>query len=288
MPKTSRPAPIAFASRVHLVPIRLMKRPAFLQKEFKESRAQHIADTLDLDGLGRIVVNHRDGVYWIIDGCHRHYALVQNDFSAYDIECEVYEGLSDEQMAKVFLLHANRRLMGAFEKFNVQCEAGTAREAEIKRTVEAAGLKISRAKDPGCLSAVSALVRVHDLAGVEAVARVLQIVRDAWGNAPGSFEGQVIYGLGLVVNRYNGSVSTSHLTTSLAAVPNGVRGVLQRAEAQRDRTGNPKSMCVAAAIVDIYNRRRTKGARTLLSWWKSEAEALAAAAAAPRKEARRG
>lgn len=266
------PAHVPFASKVHLVPMRLMRRPAFLQKEFREARAEQIAANFELNGLGRLVVNHRDGVFFIIDGCHRHYALLQNGFGEYDIECEVYTDLTDEQMAQVFLLHSKRRVMSPFEKFNVNCEASTPRECDVRRLVESNNLKVARAKEVGCVSAVSALLRVYDGCGGVVLGMMLRTLNSAFAGDPASFDGQLMEALGLVFNRYNGRTNEKELTARLSQAQHGVRGILRRAEAQRDKTGHQKVQCIAAVVVDLYNRGTKRTSERLPSWWKDECD----------------
>jgi len=265
---------LQFASKMYDVPYKLLCRPDFLQKEFNEARADRIAAKFDLNGLGRLVVNHRDGRYWIIDGCNRHHALGVNGFQNYDIPCEVYEDLTDEQMAKVFLLLANRRVMSAFEKFNVNVEANAPRECEIQRSIEALGLKISRMKHKGCLSSVAALVKIFDLGGSKLVALVLRTLNAAYDGDHTSFDPQIILGLGRVYNRFDGRAQEKLVIDRLVALSNGVRGLHQRAEQLRCRTGNQKAHCISAVIVDLYNKGLT-GKDRLPPWWKSADEAAA-------------
>jgi hypothetical protein len=259
----------------------LMRRPTFLQKEFRESRAQQMAAKFDLNGLGRLVVNHREGVFLIIDGCHRHYALLKNEFGSYDIECEVYENLTDDQMAQVFLLHAKRRVMGQFEKFNVNCEAKAHRECEIRRLVESNKLKISRERRECCVSAVSALIRVFDSCGGKILGMMLRTVNRAFTGDPAAFDGPLMEAVGQIYNRYNGRTNEELLTERLSAAHQGVRGLYRRAEAQKARTGNQKVQCIAAVIVDLYNRGlNARSEKRLPSWWKDCEEAEAPTPAA--------
>jgi Family of unknown function (DUF6551) len=270
-----KPKTLTFPSKFHLVPMALLRRPTFLQKEFRESRAQQMALNFKIEGLGRLIVNHRDGVFLIIDGCHRHYALLKNDFGSYDIECEVYENLSDEEMAQVFLLHAKRRVMAQFEKFNVNCEANTPRECEIRRVVESNKLKISREREVGCVSAVAALIRVYDACGSKMLGMVLRTLNRAFAGDYAAFDGPLMEAIGQVFNRYNGRTSEDLLTERLSTAQGGVRAIYRRAENQRVRTGNQRVPCIAAAIVELYNRGlNARSERRLASWWKHSDEDL--------------
>jgi hypothetical protein len=87
-----------------------------------------------------------------------------------------------------------------------------------------------------------------------------------------SFDAKVIEGLWLVYHRYNGKTNERELAARLGSAASGVRGLLRRAETQRLRTGNQLAQCVAAAVVDMYNRGLGPRAKDRLpSWWK-EAE----------------
>lgn len=82
----------------------------------------------------------------------------------------------------------------------------------------------------------------------------------------------MVEGLGLVFNRYNGRTSEKELAARLAATPHGVRGLLRRANTQRERTGGQKAQCVAASVVEIYNKGiGPRAASRLPAWWKEAA-----------------
>ena len=156
-----------------------------------------------------------------------------------------------------------------FEKFPIACTAGRQRELDIRRTVEIHGLKISQAKERGCVGAVSALTKIYDSAGPIILGQAIRTIRDAFGDDPLAFDGYLLQGLGLVFNRYNGLANEKELVQLLAHVQHGSRGLLRRAEAQRERTGNQKVQCVAAAIVELHNKGTRSHTKRLPSWWKS-------------------
>jgi hypothetical protein len=266
-PKTAT----ARTSKVGRVSIAKMRVPpaGVSQRKFSRAQGEEIASNLDLDKLGLPIVNVRDGIPWVLDGQHRIYALKENGFEAYEIECEIYEGLSDAEMADIFLGRDDRRPINVFEKFQVACTAERKRETDIRRTVESQGLKISQTKDAGCIGAVGALGRVYDRAGAAVLGQALRTIRDAYGGDPNAFDGELIQGLGLIYNRYNGKTDEKALATALSAAAHGVRGLMRRAEAQRERTGNQKSHCVAATVVDIYNKGLgPRAGKRLPTWWK--------------------
>ncbi len=258
-------------SKVRPVPLGAMRIPPALytQRQFRKAHGDELAAVLDLNKLGFLIINYRDGIYWVLDGQHRLYALKQNGFADTDVlDCEVYEDLTDPEMADIFLGRDERRPISAFDKFHVACTAGHRAECDIRRVVEAQGLKISQAKSENCVSSVGALRQLYDRSGDLVVARTVRTLKQAFEGNADAFETQLILGVGFVYNRYDGKTNERELATRLAAVPRGPKGLLQRAESLRERTGNQKAQCVAATIVDLYNRGAGPRAKDRLpSWW---------------------
>jgi hypothetical protein len=250
--------------------------PALLtQREFRKAHGDRIAADLDLDKIGFPIMNLRDGHYWVLDGQHRLYALKQFGFSDTDtIDCEVYENLTDPEMAEIFLGRDARRAIGQFDKFHVACTAGRSRETDVRRTVESNGLKLGRTKEENTIGAIGALCKVYDRAGALVLGQTLRTLRDAFAGDPRSFSPELIEGIGLVYNRYNGKTNEKMLAVRLSETRGGVRNVINRAEAQRERTNNQKAQCVAATVVDIYNSGAGPRAKERLQqWWKLDAPA---------------
>jgi uncharacterized protein DUF6551 len=241
------------------------------QREFRKAHGDRIASELDLDKLGFPIINHRGDNYWVCDGQHRVYALKTFGFSDTDtIECEVYEDLTDAEMAEIFLGRDARRAISPYDKFHVACTAGRKREADVRRTVESNGLRIGRVKEDHTIGAIGALCKVYDRSGPIVLGQVVRTIKNAFAGDPRSFCPEMIEGVGLVYNRFNGKTDDKEMATALAATSGGARGILNRAEAQRERTGNQKSQCLAATVVDVYNRGRgPRDAKRLPPWWKS-------------------
>ena len=239
------------------------------QREFRKSHGDAIAADLDLNKLGYPVVNHRDGLYWVIDGQHRIYALKQNGFGDDVVDCEVYEGLTDAEASDIFLGRDKRRQVPPFDKFHIACTAGYVRETSIRRAVESNGQKFSRDRDEG-ISTVGALGKVYDQSGDIVLGQVIRTINLSFSGDPLGFDRSVIEGLGLVYNRFNGKTNERNMAHRLSALKQGARELLRKAEALRERTGNQKKHCVAAVIVDVYNKGEgsTTSKGRLPSWWK--------------------
>jgi len=271
-------------SKIRPVPISQMRVPPALvvQREFRQAHADKIAADLDLNKLGFPIVNHRDGVYWVVDGQHRRDALIQNGFENDNLDCEVYEGLTDAEMADIFLGRDKRKQIPPYDKFHVSCTAGYKRELDIHNVVVTNGQKISRDRREG-ISTVGALTSVHDRAGLAVLGSVIRTINLAFAGDELAFDRSIIEGLGLVYNRFNGKTNEKQLAHRLNALRQGARELLRKAESIRERTGNQKKHCVAAAIVEVYNKGEGAHAKSRLpAWWK---EGTGAVAAKPRQEA---
>jgi hypothetical protein len=257
-------------SKVYLVPIPMMRVPPALvtQRQFRPAHGNRIAAELDLDQLGFPIVNLRDGIYWILDGQHRIYALRQKDYGEYQIECEVYENLTDQEMARIFLGRDDRKQVAPYDKFHVSVTAGYTREQGILRAVESNGQKISRDRREG-ISTVGALGAVYDRSGEVVLGQVIRCINLSFSGDELAFDRSIVEGLGQVFNRFNGKTNEKALATRLSNLRHGARELLQKAEQLRERTGNQKKHCVSAAIVDIYNKPEAPTSKNRLpNWWK--------------------
>lgn len=246
-----------------------------VQRRFNKQQAEKYAADFDFQKLGLPIVNHRDGHFWIVDGQHRVAALKLVGLGNEQLDCEVYTDLSDAQMAEIFLGRDDRRRIETFTKFMVACTAGRARETEVRRLVESNGLKVSRQKAESCVGAVSALLKVYDSAGATVLGQVLRTVRDSFAADPVAFDAVIVEGMGLFFNRFNGHTPEKSMIERLTTMRQGARGLLQRAATLQQQTGNPKVQCVAAVLVDVYNKNRV-GRMRLPPWWKARTEAAAA------------
>lgn len=254
------------AARLKWVPLDQIKVNPLAQRDLNAARVDHLAANMDLEQIGTLTVNFRDGSWWCIDGQHRMEALRSCDFHDEKVQCWAYEGLSSEQEAEVFLKLNNTLTVAALPKFRAAVHAGRPVESDIDRIVRSVDLVVSNDKIPGAIGAVGTLGRVYHR-GPGVLARSLRIIRDAYGD--GGLEAPVIDGIGHLCARYNGDLNEAEAVEKLSKAHGGVNGLLNKAEVLRRSTGNQKGQCVAAAAVDTINSGR--GGKKLPSWWKAEA-----------------
>lgn len=252
-------------ARLRWVPINRMKVSPTAQRELNEAWVDRLAMEMELESLGYPTVNHRDDHYYVIDGQHRIEALRKLGFTDEKVECWTYEGMAEEDEAERFLKLNNKLTIETHAKFRVAVAAGRDVQCDIERIVRANGCVISKDNVPGAIGAVGTLERIYRRSDPKTLARTIRIVRDAYGDA--GMEAPVLDGIGLLCQRYNGSLDDLAAVEKLAGANGGPVGLLGRAEVTRRQTGQPKAHCVAAAAVEFINSG--KGGKKLPSWWKA-------------------
>lgn len=230
------------------------------QREYDANWAARLASDFDLEAIGFIVVNIRNGYTYCIDGQHRIGALRLLGFGDDTVQCEVYEGLTVKEEAEEFLKRNNKKTVRQLDKFRVAVTADRQEETAIRRLMGAQGLTISQTG----ISAVGALTKAYRLQNAAGFSMMLRIIRDAYGEA--GFRAHVINGLSLFLHRYDGQINEALAVTRLGGAAGGVNGLLGYAHKERNATLLPLAQCVAAAAVLIYNRGA--GRQKLAPWWK--------------------
>lgn len=262
-PKVDREAVLRWIplDQIHVSPV--------AQRDLTQARVDKILANLDLEQIGTPTVSSRDGVFYIIDGQHRCEALRAyfEDDPTIKIQCWAYFGLSELEEAEKFLKLNDTLTVNAFAKFRVGVTAGRGVEVDIDRIVRANGSVVSRDEIPGAIGAVAALRTIYSRMGGSTLGRTIRVIRDAYGD-PG-FESHALQGVALVLDRYGDEVDDLTIVTRLGRANGGVKGLINRGEKYRLKTGNLKTHCVAAAVVDTYNSGR--GGKNLTSWWKDAA-----------------
>lgn len=253
-------------ARLRWIPIAQMKAPPLAQRELNKARVDYLAENLDLEQIGTPTVSERDGTFWIIDGNHRITALELIGWGDQKIQCWTYTDLTEAEEAEKFLKLNDVLAVSAFDRFTKGVNAGRTVEVDIDRIVRGQGLVVSRNRIPGSINAVGTLRRIYTRSGAKVLSRTLKIIRDAYGD-PG-LESSVLDGIAMLCDRYTTALDDTLVIARLSAAHGGVNGLLNKAEVLRQRTGNAKGQCVAAAAVEIYNVRR--GGKKLPSWWQTD------------------
>lgn len=256
---------------VHLKDIRVDPR---VQRELRSGWVAKRLPEFNPEDLGAIVLSHREDGHYVLDGQHRVALLRQIGWGDQQVYAEVFEGLSLEQEADVFLKRNQRITVAALDKFRVRTTAGDPMALDITNVVQGLGLRVggNQAKVK-TVSAVVSLEKVYQGAGIAgsrqiaALRDTLSILKDAWGESTTTFEGTLIQGLGKVMIRYGTQVDKPTMIRKLATYPAGAPGLAGNARGRNIGSASGRMAdSVAEVIVDVYNKgRRGKGS---LEPWK--------------------
>lgn len=244
------------------------------QREFVPSRADRILANFNPKHFGQPILNHRDGVYYIIDGQHRIDAMKRwcgEDWEDQQFQAWVYQDLSEQEESDAFLVRNDSMAVNAFNKFRIAVNAGRVEEVTVARIVRDQGLVISLDKNTdNSVSAVKTLLQIFQDFGPDVLAQTLSVIRDAYGKA--GLEAPVIRGLARVIARYGDEFNAEEAVVRLAKAYGGIGGVLNRAEKDRKTTGFPKMDCISAALVSAYNAggrgNKDLTGKNLKDWWR--------------------
>lgn len=249
------------------VPLNLMRVRPEAQRELNRSWADHIATDLDVEKIGVFVCNKIGGLYWLVDGQHRRAALETIGWGDQQVQCQVFEDLTPEQEAELFLGLNDRKSIPALQNFRIAVYAGREREVAIDHVVRGLDCAVTADRIEGAIGAVGTLIRIFDRSGVRVLARTITIVRDAWGT-PG-LDAHVLDGIALLCARYNGDLQDQVAVAKLRNIQGGVGGFMGRAYLKREQLKQPLAQCVAAAALDVLNAGR--GGKKLPPWFREDA-----------------
>jgi hypothetical protein len=207
----------------------------------------------------------------VLDGQHRITLLHAVGWGDQKVQCRVYIGLEKRDEAELFLgLNDNRRV-GTVYRFLAAVAAGDAVAVAINRAVKRAGWKVHDQKGDGKIVAVRSLEKIYHgdnrlglEGGIEVVEQVLQIITEAWGYQPDAANGDVMHGLGLLLQRHGAGLDMAPLIQKLSSYPGGPMGLLGSGRSLRNLQGGSVAFNVAEVVLGIYNKsKRTKALPSL-------------------------
>lgn len=207
---------------VSLLPSQLLTDP-FYQRSIKASHIKNIVRDFDENCVNFPRVSHRaDGSYYVIDGDHtiRSWFTKHSDMP---IPCIVYEGLTQEQEANMFLkLNSGtfNKPVTAAEKLNTMLNLKDADMVDMVEAAELCGVKCAFASRCGNHNASTcyapdAMYKVYQAYGRAILTDTLQTIISAWNGQKESLQSGFIQGLALFFKTYGGKFEKKALIRAL-------------------------------------------------------------------------
>lgn len=172
-----------------IVPVdQLQVDPAYQRALVKAAVQKNAVDEFyNSNAMRPLTVSLRtDGLYWILDGHHRHAITVQRGIEKY-LVCEVIKGLTKQQEAAVFLLLNNMKNVNIHAKFRAGYCAGDEKCKRIFQIVKEMDFHIAlKPGHPGygtknTISNVGTLLYIFDSFGGENIlADTLAVIKGAF------------------------------------------------------------------------------------------------------------
>lgn len=212
--------------RSERIPVADLKPHPRVQRMFDETHAKKLADSFDQDQLGTLsvlkVIANQKSHYYVFDGQHRRWAAEQAAGPDRRLPCNVYEGLSDEDCARISAGINGSKAWTAIDKFINRIKFDDVAK-KIAAIVEKNGLKISAQPTPGVVRAVVACEWVYVKCSPDALDRALRVLKESWGTWSEAFDSSLIKGLGLFLERYGSAIDERHLVRRLTVYGNPLR-----------------------------------------------------------------
>lgn len=250
-----------------------------VQRASDPRRVKKLADNWDDLMVGVLTVSHRvkypavgtDSLdrteeFVVLDGQTRleAFRLVCNDdaVTSASLSCQVYEGLTLQEEADIFLKHNDRRAVTPRDRFRLAVTAGEEWALDIRDISARTGWYVQGTEkiDPKghSFSAVGAAEKVYLLDEGRSLKKTFAMIDAAWQNPSGAVCSETLFGLGMLYARFEDEVDGRSLVQRLAkmGVNKFIAGVSDR------RRANPGMSIRSAAgdyMVDLYNvGRRTR------------------------------
>lgn len=239
----------------------LWAEPAY-QRAIIPGHVEKLKRNMDLDAIGSLLISRRKVQgkwrYVVIDGGHRHRALLELGLGDWPVSCLVYRDLSEEEEAGLFRKYNDAKRPTAFDDYNAGLVEGDEECHALKDITESTGLEIRNSTGDGVVTCVATLRRVYRRAGAEGLTNSLQVATAAWGRTAPAVEGKIIDGLGRVFAEYNGAVDEDVLSTKLAK-QSSPAALIGMAKSRSRVLPGSIGKHMADIIVETYNVGRRSG-----------------------------
>lgn len=226
---------------------------AAYQRPINYSRCKYIKEHFNPDMVGTLLVSHRtDGTYVIIDGHHRMIAMQMCGLKGH--LCQVLEGLSYEDEAKLFIEFNNKRaVVSAKPMLNARMEAKEPIALDMMQAVRKAGYACgtSRGTIKGAvqISAVRAMERAYKELGKAKFQSMLIMLNKLWPQDRNAVGQAMMSGMSLFYKYYYDQIDEKILMKAMKGIE--PRSLIARAKVLGD--GESRTS-VACEIWRHYNR----------------------------------
>lgn len=261
------------------IPVMKLKSTSFAQRAIIQSHVQNIADNFDPKQLQPIVVSHRNGCYYILDGEHRTAAVRIKFGKEHLMNCMVIEGLTEQEEAKLFIdLNKNRKPLKAVDEAKGRYNSGDKVIRDLYKICEKnhvlLDIKVETAKKAenvsedayiGTIKCVRGIERVYKNLGYDydKMSRIIKLLGSTWADDKDTFQEPMIKMMALLVETYGDEISdkvfVSKLSASSETTPDKI---MSEAKTAVKFTHEKVELEMTKNVINHYNKTEKGGKRT--------------------------
>lgn len=232
------------------------------QRTLSEQRAQKIAAGLIPEAVGEITVSQREsGDKMIVDGMHRRRAFELNGIV--EITAEVHYGLSLQEEAILFLIkNRESNKPNPYDEYRIGLTAGLPLFVDTEKVLVQHQLELG-SSSANSIGAVAGVLRITENSGPDVLDRTLSVCEAAWSRTAQTWDGVLLGGVSMFLDRHGELVSDKELANKLAKAGHAqqwVGAVHSQASGgglHNSGTGSRISTCYQL-IVKTWNKGKTK------------------------------
>lgn len=226
-----------------------------VQRSINMSRTKSMGEVLNEDALGVLTVSLRaDGRHYIVDGQHRHGAVISAGRGDMMLLCHIYSGMSLEEEAALFRVLNTAQKPSPIDLFRVRLVEGDEAALSIAQIIAKHGFTVAHYDASHRFSAVTAANQLYKI-NPERFEETVNVLLEAWPLSPEAVRGEMLKGMFSVLDRYYGIIHTSALVTKLQRYAGGAHRFHTDAKgAYASAREMHLSDHVATKIVNVYNK----------------------------------
>jgi hypothetical protein len=237
----------------------MMVDPSY-QRPLRRDRVAQMAKEFDPYKIGTLHLSLRDnGFFYIMDGQHRVETLREVGWGDQEVpDCQVYEGLTVEQEAKIWGALNTFVSPTPLARFRADVVANKPEAVAIQSVVKRLGLDIKNSTTADSLTCVSAMRHLHQVGGEALIERVLSNLvygfSEAWGSQ--RFRAEFVLGMAAFL-RAHPEVDDARVRAVLGkSRPDDLSA---KASASKAASGGSQFNHMAVVLAGSYNNRLREG-----------------------------
>lgn len=226
------------------------------QRQFNPVWANALEKIWDSRWLLPAMVSRRPNGDYLIDGQHSTAVALRLEGPDFKRDCMVYEGLSEEDEARLFLAaNRDRKQVSHFDTFRVSVKAGEPLACRVLNEVRAVSLDVAAGTSTNRIGGVQALLTIGKMReGL--ITRALVVVASAWGRDKASWDSMVLRAVAIVINDHWDVIDDKRLYERLMTMPVGMWKSKAMSLTPSGGGSESRSTPLAKLIVAHYNKPR--------------------------------